>query len=59
MELEQTVFIPREPSVVWAGLNDPEVLKRSLPGCEHFEVTGENQFRDVGDHPNRAGEGDF
>ena len=44
MELEQTVFIPREPSVVWAGLNDPEVLKRSLPGCEHFEVTGENQF---------------
>ena len=44
MELEQTVFIPREPSVVWAGLNDPEVLRRSLPGCEHFEVTGENQF---------------
>ena len=44
MELEQTVFIHREPSVVWAGLNDPEVLKRSLPGCEHFEVTGENQF---------------
>ena len=44
MELEQTVFIPREPSVVWSGLNDPEVLRRSLPGCEHFEVTGENQF---------------
>ena len=47
MELEQTVFIPSEPSVVWAGLNDPEVLKRSLPGCDHFEVTGENQFEMV------------
>ena len=47
MELEQTVFIPNEPSVVWAGLNDPEVLKRSLPGCDHFEVTGENQFEMV------------
>ena len=47
MELEQTVFIPSERSVVWAGLNDPEILKRSLPGCEHFEVTGENQFEMV------------
>ena len=47
MELEQTVFIPSEPSVVWAGLNDPEILKRSLPGCEHFEVTAENQFEMV------------
>ena len=47
MELEQTVFIPSEPSVVWAGLNDPEILKRSLPGCEHFKVIGENQFEMV------------
>ena len=29
---------------VWAALNNPEVLKASIPGCESFEPTGENEF---------------
>ena len=28
----------------WDALNDPEVLKACIPGCEKVEATGENQF---------------
>ncbi len=30
--------------VVWQALLDPEVLKRTLPGCEDLQQTGENEF---------------
>lgn len=36
---------PREE--VWAKLNDPEVLKACIPGCETLDVIGENQFQAV------------
>lgn len=42
MESEQHIPAPREK--VWAALNDTEILKASMPGCESFEATGENQF---------------
>jgi len=29
---------------VWAALNDPEVLKASIPGCETVERVGDDQF---------------
>ena len=32
---EYTINAPRE--VVWAALNDPEVLKRTIPGCKELE----------------------
>lgn len=28
----------------WAALNNPEVLKASIPGCDKVEPTGENQY---------------
>ena len=28
----------------WEALNDPETLKRCLPGCDKFEATGEGQY---------------
>lgn len=28
----------------WDALNDPEVLKACIPGCEKVEATGENQY---------------
>jgi carbon monoxide dehydrogenase subunit G len=28
----------------WQALNDPEVLKACIPGCDRFEATGENQY---------------
>jgi uncharacterized protein len=32
---------------VWARLNDPEVLKACIPGCESLEVIGANEFQAV------------
>ncbi len=29
---------------VWAALNDPAVLVRTIPGCERLESTGENAY---------------
>jgi carbon monoxide dehydrogenase subunit G len=42
---EQQLAAPREK--VWAMLNDPEVLKACIPGCETLDVTGENEFSAV------------
>ncbi|MDQ7980537.1 carbon monoxide dehydrogenase subunit G [Paraburkholderia sp. SARCC-3016] len=47
MELtgEQILPLPRER--VWAALNDPEILKAAVPGCESFERVEDNQFQMV------------
>jgi carbon monoxide dehydrogenase subunit G len=42
---EHTFDAPRE--TVWRALLDPEVLARTLPGCERLERTGDNEFRGV------------
>lgn len=38
-----TFDAPREQ--VWQALLDPEILARTLPGCEKLERVGENEFR--------------
>ena len=38
-----TFAAPREQ--VWRALLDPEILARTLPGCEKLERVGENDFR--------------
>jgi len=32
---------------VWAMLNDPEVLKACIPGCEQLDKNSENEFQAV------------
>ncbi|MDF1791574.1 MAG: carbon monoxide dehydrogenase subunit G [Thalassobaculaceae bacterium] len=39
---QQTIPAPRE--TVWEALNDPDVLKQCIPGCEEIEKTGDNGF---------------
>lgn len=34
MELQGSVTIPAAPQQVWQALNDPETLRRCIPGCE-------------------------
>ncbi len=34
MELKGSVTIPTTPDKVWQALNDPEVLRACIPGCE-------------------------
>jgi uncharacterized protein len=42
---EVQLAAPRE--TVWAKLNDPEVLKGCVPGCEQFERISDNEFQAV------------
>jgi carbon monoxide dehydrogenase subunit G len=39
---EHRIAAPR--SAVWDGLNDPEVLRRSIPGCESLEKTSPTEM---------------
>ena len=45
MSGEYQIAAPRE--VVWAKLNDPEVLKICIPGCESLEKLSDNEFQAV------------
>ncbi len=38
-----TLDVPR--GVVWEAILDPEVLSRTLPGCEDMAPVGDNRFR--------------
>ncbi|MCQ4161996.1 carbon monoxide dehydrogenase subunit G [Roseomonas sp. GC11] len=40
---ERRIEAPRQ--TVWEGLNDPEVLRAAIPGCESVERTGEDSFQ--------------
>jgi uncharacterized protein len=37
MELHGSVTIPATPEQVWQALNDPEVLRQCIPGCEEVQ----------------------
>lgn len=42
MSGQQTIPAPRE--TVWDALNDPDVLKQCIPGCEEIEKTSDTGF---------------
>jgi carbon monoxide dehydrogenase subunit G len=44
MELHGERLIPADVETTWAALNDPEVLKACITGCESLERTGDNAF---------------
>ncbi|MFP5411794.1 MAG: SRPBCC family protein [Gammaproteobacteria bacterium] len=45
MNLQGERHIPASVEATWAALNDPEVLKQCIAGCESLERTGDNQFQ--------------
>jgi carbon monoxide dehydrogenase subunit G len=47
MTMNGEVELPASREVVWAKLNDPDVLKACIPGCEELEKTDEQNFRAV------------
>ncbi|MDG2071954.1 MAG: carbon monoxide dehydrogenase subunit G [Pseudomonadales bacterium] len=47
MELIQQVDIPAAVPLVWLALNDPEVLKQSLTGCESFTENASGSYEIV------------
>ncbi|MGE0502187.1 MAG: carbon monoxide dehydrogenase subunit G [Rhizobiaceae bacterium] len=42
IEGEETIAAPVDK--VWAALNDPAVLKASIPGCQSLEKTSDNEL---------------
>jgi uncharacterized protein len=36
--------IPAPRQTVWEGLNDPEILKQSIPGCQEIEKVSDTEF---------------
>ncbi len=45
MKLAGEKLIPLQQSRVWAALNDPEILRQSIPGCESFEKLSDHSYR--------------
>jgi uncharacterized protein len=39
------VELPASREAVWSKLNDPDVLRACIPGCEELEKTSDNEFR--------------
>jgi carbon monoxide dehydrogenase subunit G len=44
MDISGEFTIPATRDVVWRKLNDPEVLRRCLPGCEQLERLSDTSF---------------
>ena len=44
MKMSGEVTLPADRQTVWTKLNDPEILKVCIPGCQALERNGENGF---------------
>ena len=44
MKLKGSYQINSEKQKVWEALNDPEILRKSIPGCEDFKKDSETEF---------------
>ncbi|MDB5773236.1 MAG: uncharacterized protein V7606_643 [Burkholderiales bacterium] len=47
MEMSSSQLVPAPQDKVWAALNDPELLKACIPGCENIDAIGENSYKIV------------
>ena len=45
MTMTGEVQLPATREAVWVKLNDPEVLKVCIPGCEQLDVLPSNEFQ--------------
>lgn len=44
MEMQGSRHLAVTQQQAWEALNDPQVLKTCIPGCDRVEATGENQY---------------
>jgi carbon monoxide dehydrogenase subunit G len=47
MTMSGEVQLAAGRDVVWAKLNDPEILKQCIPGCESLEMLSDHEFQAV------------
>ncbi len=45
MDMTGEQLIARPQAEVWAGLNDPAILKACIPGCESVDRVTDNEYR--------------
>jgi hypothetical protein len=45
MEMKGEQLVPASQKATWDALNDPQVLKACVPGCESIEPAGENVYQ--------------
>jgi uncharacterized protein len=44
MELNETHQLPVPQNIAWEALNDTDILRACIPGCESIEADGENAY---------------
>jgi carbon monoxide dehydrogenase subunit G len=44
MQMNDSQTIPASREKVWAALNDPEILKQCIPGCQELEMTSPTEM---------------
>jgi uncharacterized protein len=47
LEMSGEYVLPQSRETVYAALNDPEILKKCIPGCEELEKVSDNEFAAV------------
>ena len=47
MQLTSQQALPVPQDVAWQALNDIELLRESIPGCESITATGENEYEAI------------
>ena len=45
MDMTGERLIPAPRARVWEALNNPDVLKAAIPGCESMEKLGDNELK--------------
>jgi carbon monoxide dehydrogenase subunit G len=45
MTMQGEVMLQADRAVVWAALNDPDVLRACIPGCQELEKVSDTEFR--------------
>jgi carbon monoxide dehydrogenase subunit G len=45
MEMSGEQLVPAAQQDVWNALNDPQVLKQCVPGCESIDPVGDNSYQ--------------
>ena len=44
MQMNDTQRVPASREKVWAGLNDPEILRKCIPGCQSLDMTSPTEM---------------
>jgi carbon monoxide dehydrogenase subunit G len=44
MQMNDSQRIPAPKEQVWAALNDPEILKKCIPGCQNLEMSSPTEM---------------